>query len=87
MQEPDIFMAKFRQQRELSDAKTAPASIVTLKPDPEIEPVPAAHWFERVKRFLASIFRSEDLDLETFEALEAKRTRHQIQQNRISRYF
>ena len=86
MQEHNIYLAKIRSERKKPVADSLYGK-ATPQPSRGSEPIKKRSWMSWVQRLLSTLMQTQDLDLEKFQQLETKRTRHQIEQNRISRYF
>jgi hypothetical protein len=91
MQEQDyIFIGKFKSGRVAAKPSTESQSAMppTLARDvSHSKSQKCLAWIRWVRRFFAFRLTKHDLNLEKFQYLESKRTRHQMERNRIHRYF
>jgi hypothetical protein len=87
MQEQDIFMAKFKSERVPTPVISNQVELDRPGPPQIVELAKKRRWSSWVRHLVVALLKAQDLDHQKYQELESKRTRQQIEQNRISRYF
>ena len=81
MQEYDVFVGKFRSAQNPSPPDPAPPQWNGQSVLQDAKPSKKRPWLMWAPRLVVRIFKTQDLDIETYRQLEEKRTRQQIEQD------
>jgi len=87
-EQDDIFIAKFKSGRVVAKPSTPARETTPPSQIRERDQTKSRRCLDWVRRLIGfRLCAKQDLNLEKFLSLETKRTRHQMERNRIHRYF